>query len=143
MRDDAEASRDEVVTSLDLATAQGVWAVRSASATTYYVDLDARLVMRARGEGSVVFPFDDEWVRLVRVTSRDESLTPVSTGQIRVGERPDYLMDPRGGIGDYEWRIQRVVTSIERVRPEEVDALGHSGPDGGPTVDVFPDPATP
>lgn len=118
------------VEALDLHAAKGVWVVRSASRTVYYLDLDRGLLMRARGEFSQVFPFDDEWVQLVRVTSRDESLRPVRLGEIRVGERPEYLTDPEGGLADYQWRIQRVVTAIEPVGVDEAAALGVPAPDG-------------
>ena len=67
---------------LDVTRAEGLWAVRSASRTIYYLDLDRGRVMR-------------------------------------VGSRARYLTDPLGGVRDYEWRLQRVVTSIERVTGEE------------------------
>lgn len=118
------------VEALDLHAAKGVWAVRSASRTVYYLDLDRGLLMRARGVGSAVFAFDDQWAQLVGVTSRDQSLRPVRLGEIRVGERPEYLTDPDGGLADYQWRIQRVVTAIEPVGVDEAAALGVPGSDG-------------
>lgn len=118
------------VEALDLHTAKDVWAVRSASSTVYYLDLDRGLLLRARGAGSAAFAFDDQWVPLVGVTSRDESMRPVRTGEIRVGERPEYLTDPDGGLADYQWRIQRVVTAIEPVGAEEAASLGVPAADG-------------
>ena len=113
-----------------MARATGVWVVRSTSNTVYLLDLDRGRLMRARGAGSPEFPFDDQWVPLVEVTSRDELLRPVRTGEVRVGERPEYLTDPGGGLVAFEWRIQRVVTVIERVADEEAAALRELAPDG-------------
>lgn len=126
---------DGPVDSLDIATSSGVWVVRSSSRTVYYLDLDRGLLMRARGEGSQAFPFDDEWVQLVGVTSRDESLRPVSPGEVRVGERPEYLTNPDGELADYQWRVQRVVTAIEPVGADEAAALGALAPDSSSPAD--------
>ncbi|MFI2754182.1 hypothetical protein ACGIF2_15740 [Cellulomonas sp. P22] len=107
---------------LDLATASGVWAIRSESTAVYYLDLPG-LVMRARGPSSQSFPFDDEWVRLVEVISFDPMTGESAANQIRTGWRPRYLTDPRGGAHDYEWRLQRTVTTIEQVAPDAARTL--------------------
>lgn len=130
--DDAE----ETTATLDFQAATGTWAVRSGSSTVYYVDCDSYRVLRARGLGSQRFPFDNTWVPLVDVVSRDAELQPVGSGRITVGERPEYVTAPRGLSGDYEWRIQRVVTEIERL-PEDV-ALALSS--GGHDSDASPRP---
>ena len=134
MRSD-EAGLEDPVQVLDVAHATGVWVVRSTSNTVYYLDLDRGRLMRARGAGSPSFPFDDQWVPLVEVTSRDDLLRPLRTGEVRVGERPEYLTDPGGGVVDYEWRIQRAVTAIERVTDDEAAALRERAPDGPDSPD--------
>lgn len=133
---------------LDATRAEGLWAVRSESRTVYYVDLDRGRMMRERGTGSGAFLFDNEWVRLVEVASRSEVPGPVHAGEIRVGERARYLLDPWGGVRDYEWRLQRIVTAIERITGEEAETLRDrwanraGSPDGGamPLGDVGPVP---
>ena len=125
----ARAASEGPVEALDIATSNGVWVVRSSSKTVYYLDLDRGLLMRVRGAGSAVFAFDGQWVPLVGVTSRDESPRPVHPGEIRVGERPEYLTDPDGGLADFQWRIQRVVTAIEPVGADEAASLGVPAPD--------------
>ena len=90
MGEDPRVDVDDVVTVLDVSTGRGVWAVRSLSRTVYYLDLDAGLVMRARGRGSASFPFDGEWVPLVEVSTRSKSPGVAGSGQVRVGERPKY-----------------------------------------------------
>ncbi|PVU82923.1 hypothetical protein DDP54_07800 [Cellulomonas sp. WB94] len=118
------------VDALDLATATGVWAIRSESSTVYFVDLDRGCLMRARGKDSQVFPYDDQWLPLIEVSSHDSSQRPGRLGVVRVGERPRWLTDPRGGAGAYEWRLQRTITAIEPVTEEQVVALRVPGPDG-------------
>jgi hypothetical protein len=115
---------------LEFATSTGIWVVRSASTTCYYVDADRGLLMRARGVGSQHFAFDDEWVPLVDVTSHSGNSSKPPRVGVRVGERPRYLTDPRGGIDPYEWRLQRAVTAIEPLSAEDVAALVAPGPDG-------------
>ena len=115
---------------LDVTRAEGLWAVRSESTTVYYVDLDRGRLLRARGAGSQRFDFDDEWVKLVQVSSRDELSGTVQNGEVRVGARPRYLTDPLPTALSYQWRLQREVTSIERVTEEEADALRERTPEG-------------
>lgn len=118
------------VTKLKLAKARGVWAVRSESPSFYLIDADrGRLIRVWGGEGSQAFSFDNEWVPLVDVTSHRSGREAPRPG-VRVGERPRYLTDPRGGVGAYEWRLQREVTAIEPVTEEQVVALGVPAPDG-------------
>ncbi|MDM8083783.1 hypothetical protein QUV83_03260 [Cellulomonas cellasea] len=95
----------------------GFWAVRSTSSTVCYLDLDRLLLLRDRGPGSQAFPFDGDWVPLVRIASQRGDF-----GVVRVGDRHEYLTDP-GGIGsddDYRWWIPRTGVAIERVDAEEV-----------------------
>lgn len=93
--------------------AGGVWAVRSASATVYYVDLDRGMLLRQPGVGSSTGPYDGCWIRLLSVAQVDETGMG-ETGVIRVGRRHKYDMDP-GGLSPYRWWLQRAVTSIETV----------------------------
>ncbi|NTW40331.1 MAG: hypothetical protein HGA44_10670, partial [Cellulomonadaceae bacterium] len=55
------------VDELVLAKASGVWAVRSASPTTYYVDTDAKLLLRRVGPGSSPGLADGRWALLLGV----------------------------------------------------------------------------
>lgn len=103
----------DAVQALKVDQATGVWAVRSKSATVYYLDLDRRMLLREPGPGSPRGPFDGTWVHLVRVSSR------LGVGTVVVGERHLYDLDPDpGGPGDYRWWLQRTATSIEPVAPE-------------------------
>lgn len=99
--------------------ATGRWAVRSASATVYYVDLDRRLVLRRPGPGSSRGPGDDRWVRLVQldvlVLDALGQVTLRPTATITVGRRHHYLLDPDPTGGAYQWWIQRTVTRLERL----------------------------
>lgn len=95
----------------------GVWAVRSASSTVCYLDLDRRLLLRDRGPGSPALPFDGQWVPLVRIASQRGDYDVV-----RVGDRHEYLTDP-GGAGsddDYRWWIPRTCVAIEPVTAAQV-----------------------
>lgn|GEM_PF-5249040 len=65
------SARDRPFTAvLDLTQSSGLWVVASTSPTRYFVDVRG-LVLRRHGVGSPRFPFDDEWVPLVRVRSYD------------------------------------------------------------------------
>jgi len=102
-----------------------VWAIRSASATVAYLDLDRRLVVRNWGPGSPRFPNDGRLVPLVRVTS-----TRGDTGIIRVGDRHELLTDPGGS--DYQYWIPQTCTSIEPVAREDIPVADpRSMPDDG------------
>ncbi|KRD43006.1 hypothetical protein ASE38_01590 [Cellulomonas sp. Root930] len=94
---------------LDTRHALGTWAIRSASSTVYYLDLDRRLLLRTPGLGSSTGPHDDEWVALVDVDSL------LGGGIIRVGERPRYFTDPDAPSDTYRWWVQRPVTRIDRI----------------------------
>ncbi|TKR27323.1 hypothetical protein FA014_01085 [Cellulomonas hominis] len=106
---------DELV----LADATGVWAVRSASETVYFVDADSSLLLRQPRPESSLGPGDGRWVPLVAV----EALFRGDLGVIRVGDRHRYLYDwdPEGR--DYGYWIQRLVTSIDYVEAEELAEL--------------------
>ncbi len=108
-------SVDELV----LADANGVWAVRSASQTVYFVDADSALLLRQPGPGSTPGPGDGRWVPLMSV----KSLLQRDRGVIRVGDRHEYLFDWDPGGSDYGFWIQRVVTSIDYVESEELASL--------------------
>ncbi|WP_162243345.1 hypothetical protein [Cellulomonas sp. Leaf334] len=94
---------------LDTRHAQGTWAIRSASTTVYYLDLDRRLLLRTPGPGSSTGPYDHQWVALVDVDSL------LGDGIIRIGERPCYFTDPDASSDAYRWWVQRTVTWIERL----------------------------
>jgi hypothetical protein len=94
----------------------GLWAVRSTSRTVCYLDLDRSMLLRARGPGSPTFPFDGQWVPLVRIASQRGDV-----GVVRVGDRHEYLTDPDGAGGEqYRWWVPRVCVTIERVTADEV-----------------------
>jgi hypothetical protein len=94
------------------------WAVQSTSRTVRYLDLDRSMLLRAWGPGSLVFPYDGQWVPLVRIASQQGDL-----GVVRVGDRHECLTDPGGAEGDeYRWWVPRVCVSIERVTADEVPA---------------------
>lgn len=100
----------------------GLWAVRSTSATVYFLDLDNQLLLRAPGPGSSTGPFDGIWVHLVSIESATDE------GVVAVGRRHRYTMDPDpGGPGDLLWWIPRAVTAIDPVSPER-------RPDGRPAA---------
>ena len=123
MTHDPSSARDRPVTAvLDLTRSSGLWVVASTSPTRYFVDVRG-LVLRSHGVGSPRFAFDDEWVPLVRVRSYDPVTRESTANEIRCGARAYYLTDPRGGSLDYEWRLQRVVTEIRRLAPDEAAAM--------------------
>jgi len=94
----------------------GLWAIRSTSRTVCYLDLDRSMLLRARGPGSPMFPFDGQWMPLVRIASQRGDF-----GVVRVGERHEYLTDPDGAGGEqYRWWVPRMCVTIERVRADEV-----------------------
>lgn len=99
-----------------------MWLVRSASTTVYVVDLDQMRVVRRRGVGSVAFAFDDEWLALISVSALDPDGGDPESGVLRVGRRGYYLTDP-GGFFDYQWRVQRTATAIERVPESDAQRL--------------------
>lgn len=114
-------------TELDLTTAAGVWAIRTSSPTVYFLDLDRREVFRARGAGSGVGAGDNTWCRLVSV----ERLPDRTADAVAVGFRHRYVLDPGPAWFDYQWWVQRVVTAIEHVSPDEAPPRAHHNP--GPT----------
>jgi hypothetical protein len=102
---------------------RGMWRIGSAGTTYYLLDLERVTVVRVRGTGSVRFPFDDRWNRLLDVTSWDLATGVPEAGVIRVGERPRYTFDPDPTWPSEEWRWQRIVTSIRRIPREEAERL--------------------
>lgn len=88
----------------------GRWLIRSTSLTVCYLDLDTRRLLRDRGPGSQVFPYDGQWVPLIEVRSQRGDV-----GVIRVGDRHEFLTDPAGGAHDFRFWIPRVCVAIEPV----------------------------
>lgn len=109
-----DVTNNEPRTELRLADG-GLWAIRSSSPTTCYLDLDTQRLYRDHGAGSPPFPYDHEWVPLVRVTS-----TRGDEGIIRIGDRHTYLTDPAGAADPYRFWIPRTCTTIEPVDPEDL-----------------------
>jgi hypothetical protein len=107
------------VDELVLADASGVWAIRSASPTVYFVDADSTLLLRVAGPGSSPGPGDGRWVPLVSV----QSVFHADLGVIRVGDRHEYLFDWDPDGADFGYWIQRLVTSIDYVEAEELAEL--------------------
>lgn len=107
------------VDELVVAEASGVWAIRTASQTVYFVDADSMLLLRVAGPASSRGPADGRWVPLVSV----KSLTLDDLGVIRVGDRHEYLFDWDPDGADFGFWIQRRVTSIDYVEAEELAAL--------------------
>lgn len=102
---------------------RGMWRISSAGTTYYLLDLDRGAVVRVRGTGSGRFPFDDQWNRLLDVTSWDLGTGLPEAGVLRVGGRPRYTFDPDAAWPSEEWRWQRIVTSIRRIPRDEADRL--------------------
>jgi len=99
----------------------GVWVVRSASPTVYFVDLNDMLLLRQPASHTTAEqlrgPFDGSWVPLTSVISWD--VEGVEHGVLRVGARHRYDTDPDpNGVGDYRWWLQRMATEIDSVPPE-------------------------
>lgn len=99
---------------------RGYWRILSTSRTTCYLDLDRMRLLRDRGPGSPVFPYDGRWVPLVQVRS------PRGDTTIRVGDRHEFLTDPAGGLHDYQWWIPRTCVEIQSVTLHELPVV----PDG-------------
>ncbi|MFS0699582.1 hypothetical protein AB6N24_06365 [Cellulomonas sp. 179-A 4D5 NHS] len=87
--------------------------------TVYYVDADARALLRQTGPGSSLGIADGTWVPLVSV----ESVRGEGVGVIRVGDRHKYVYDYDPSATDYAWWIQRLVTQIEPIGPEALAVL--------------------
>lgn len=100
-----------------------MWRISSAGTTFYLLDLDRSAVVRVRGARSGRFPFDNQWNRLLDVTSWDLATGVPQAGVVRVGGRPRYTFDPDPTWPLDEWRWQRIVTSIAAVPLAEVDRL--------------------
>jgi len=113
------------VTELVLADATGVWAIRSTSPTTYFIDTDSLQLLRALGPGSTPGLGDDRWVPLIQV----KALFGQDEGVIRVGDRHVYTYDYDSDGLNYGWWLQRLVTSIDYVEAEELASLPTSSQD--------------
>jgi len=112
---------------LDVATARGCWAIRSASATVYYVDFDSWRLLRVPGERSSTGPYDNVWVRLVSVENR------AGEARIDVGNRHKFLTDPEPAGLEYRFWIGRTVTSITSVSRADLPAGEPPGENAGDT----------
>lgn len=106
------------VDELVLADAHGVWAVRSASETVYFLDLDSGSLLREPGAASSRGPGDGRWVPLVSVES-----SAGARGVVTVGLRHKYVFDWNPHGAEYGYWIQRTVTSIDYVEGQELAAL--------------------
>ncbi|MFF1531382.1 hypothetical protein [Cellulomonas sp. NPDC058312] len=107
------------VDELVLADATGVWAIRSLSRTQYFLDLDSVLLLRLAAPTSSRGPGDGRWVPLVSV----KSVFHGDVGVIRVGDRHEYVFDWDPCGPEFGFWIQRLVTSIDYVEPEELAGL--------------------
>ncbi|NTW38635.1 MAG: hypothetical protein HGA44_01910 [Cellulomonadaceae bacterium] len=107
------------VSELVLADEAGVWAIRSTSLTTYYVDTDAKLLLRRVGPGSSPGLADGRWALLLGV----HALAHGDAGVIRVGDRHKYTYDPDPNGPIEGWWLQRQVISITYVESEELASL--------------------
>jgi len=108
-----------VIEELVLTEHAGLWAVRGTSDTVYYLDLTGEhrpvrnvLLLRAPGPASPRGPWDGCWLSLVSVENTE------GWGAVHVGRRHRWAMDP-GGADPYVWWIQRTVTVIEQLEPNE------------------------
>lgn len=108
---------------LHLNCSVGMWRIASAGTTVYYLDLDLGMMVRARGEGSVRFVYDDQWCRLVDVLSYDLTTGETEPDVVRVGDRPRYTFDPGPEWPQLEWQWQRTVTTIEPVAAGDAPGL--------------------
>jgi hypothetical protein len=108
-------SVDELV----VADATGVWAIRSTSQTTYFIDADSMLLLRRTGPESSPGPGDGQWCPLIQV----QALFGGDLGVVRVGDRHKYTYDWDPAGADYGWWLQRLVTSIDYVEAEELAGL--------------------
>src|SRR5665647_1920333 len=97
---------------------RGVWCVRSAGSTVYWVDLDRGRLLRVPGDGSSTGPYDGVWVPLVSVE------------RLAIGERPRYLTDPDGAV-----RSER---EVSQGRSGDGSDFGESLGDVGGPSDVVP-----
>ncbi|MFF1530282.1 hypothetical protein [Cellulomonas sp. NPDC058312] len=108
---------------LEVKRATGLWRIASAGSTEYYLDLDDHRVVRARGSGSGRFPFDNQWTSLIDVICNDIDTGIPEPDVIRIGGRPRYRFDPDPSWPDVEWRLQRIVTVIERITGADAAAI--------------------
>ncbi|NTW38527.1 MAG: hypothetical protein HGA44_01360 [Cellulomonadaceae bacterium] len=104
---------------LVLADESGVWAIRSASETVFFVDLDLRVLLRQAGPTSSRGPGDGRWVPLMSVSG----LFAGDSGVIRVGDRHAYLFDWSRAGAEFGFWVQRLVTAIDYVEAEELATL--------------------
>ncbi|RYZ31936.1 MAG: hypothetical protein EOP01_02310 [Propionibacteriaceae bacterium] len=109
----------DLATALVLRDAVGVWAVRSLSATVYFVDADVPALLRQTGPGSSPGPGDDRWVPLLRVRAAFAG----DSGTVRPGDRHEWTYDHDPASSQYGWWLQRVVTAIEPLDEEQVAQL--------------------
>lgn len=104
---------------IDLTSAEhGYYVLRSDGTTVYVIEVPSFKFMRIAGSESQQFGGEDEWHRLSSFTSgpdlRVETPDPhdVMPWVVRVGSRHRFEWDP-GLLHPYEWRLGRVVESID------------------------------
>ena len=110
---------------LSARSATGIFAIRSDSATVYYLFLDAGdstvlgALLRMPGEGSSTMSGDDRWVPLTRIVRGDEQdgsrkVITETPDVVTIGHRHRYELAPRHPSDAARW-IQRRATSITRL----------------------------
>lgn len=117
-----DAPDDGPILELELAAATGIWAIRSESATVYYLDLDHLKLLRQPGVGSSTGATDGRWMHLYDAADAESR----KQGVIRVGSRHKYRTDG-ARASEIQWWIQRRVTAIERLNAADVPLEGTSG----------------
>ena len=125
-RDTTNVTASEV-DSLDIETARGCYAIRSASATVYYIDFDSWRLLRVPGDQSSTGPFDNVWVPLVSIENRDRA------ARVEVGSRHKFLTDPEPARADYRFWIARTCTSITSVARVDLPVGEPARDDAGDT----------
>jgi hypothetical protein len=110
---------------LSARSATGIYAIRSESATVYYLFLTAGAspvlgaLLRVPGKGSSTMSGDDRWVPLTRIVRGDEQdgsreVITETPKLVTIGHRHRCELAPRHP-NDAAWWIQRRATSITRL----------------------------
>jgi len=104
---------------IEFATAEpGFYVLRSDGTTVYVIDLPSQRFMRVAGSQSQHFGGEDEWHRLSSFISGPDlrgdepDVSDTIPWVVRVGSRHRFEWDP-GLLHPYQWRLGRVVESIE------------------------------
>jgi hypothetical protein len=102
-----------------VASARGVWAIRSDGGAVYFLDASAGTVLRQTPTPESAGPGDGEWKRLLAV----HAVAGKGPGLLRVGQRHRYLYEYDAAGPETGWWIQRRAVAIEAVGPEALAAL--------------------